>query len=116
MTTKTELREAIDEFCIEGWPDEEILLFGSVAGDAYDEGFLGVGYQQHKGPLAIYDRDKCIDALAREFATEERWLGKTDDRPDDPYVEAVEWFDFNTAGAWLGEQTPIVIARFQAIK
>ena len=116
MTTKTGLREAIDEFCVDNWPDEEILLFGSVAGDPYDEGFLGVGYQQHKGPVAVYDRDKCIDALAREFATEARYFGNTDDSPGDPYVDAVEWFDFNTAGAWIGEQTPIVIARFQASK
>jgi len=27
---KTKLRIAIDEFCHENWPDEEILLFGSA--------------------------------------------------------------------------------------
>jgi len=100
---KSARRKAIDEFCGSGWPDEEIVLFGRAEGDAYDEGFLGIGYQQHKGPLAIYDRDKCIDALAREFATS--------DSPHDPYTDAVEWFDFNTAGAWVGEQTPLVITR-----
>jgi hypothetical protein len=49
-----ELRKRIDEFCAEYWPDEEILLFGD--GDPCDKGFIGIGYQQHRGPIAVYDR------------------------------------------------------------
>ena len=26
-----------------------------------------------------------------------------------PYEEAVEYFEFNVAGAWVGEQTPIFV-------
>ena len=67
---KTTLRKQIDEFCDENWPDEEILLFGDEDGSAYDAGFIGIGYQQHKGPVAVYDRERCLDALTEEFAAD----------------------------------------------
>ena len=107
MSDKTELRKRIDEFCDENWPDEEILLFGSAdGGDSYDQGFIGVGFQQHKGPVAVYDRDKCIEALAEEFARD------SDDEDADPYSDAVEWFSFNTEGSWVGGKTPIIVSNF----
>ena len=110
MSEKTTLRKQIDEFCDEHWPDEDILLFGGEDGSAYDAGFLGIGYQQHKGPLAIYDREKCLDALAEEFAADtEIYEG---DEDADPYTDAVEWFSFNTEGSWVGEGTPIIVYRF----
>ena len=104
MTRQTALRKSINEFCDEIWPDSEILLFGGVEGDPYDEGFIGIGFQQRKGPLAVYDREKCIEALAQDFA-------KTPTGDSDPYEDAVEWFSFNTEGSWVGEQTPIIISR-----
>jgi hypothetical protein len=97
---KAELRKRIDEFCEEKWPDEGILLFGGVDGDAYDEGFIGIGFQHHKGPVAVYDREKCIEALAKEFI-------ENADEDSDPVADAVEWFDFNTAGSWVGKQIAI---------
>jgi len=107
MGRKTELRKRIDEFCLDTWPDEEIVLFGGADGDPYDKGFLGVGFQQYKGPVAIYDREKCVDSLAEEFEK-----ASFADADSDPYSDAVEWFDYNTAGSWVGEKTPIIIARF----
>ena len=106
---RTTLRKKIDEFCVENWPDEEILLFGGEDGSAYDAGFIGIGYQQHKGPVAVYDREKCLDALAEEFAADtEIYEG---DEDADPYTDALEWFSFNTEGSWVGGQTPIIVAR-----
>ena len=110
MSEKTTLRKQIDEFCDEHWPDEDILLFGGEDGSAYDAGFLGIGYQQHKGPLAIYDREKCLDALAEEFAADTEIY--EDDSDADPYTDALEWFSYNTEGSWVGESTPIIISRF----
>ena len=106
--SKTNLRKAIDEFCEEHWPDEEILLFGDANGDPYDKGFMGIGFQHHKGPVAVYDREKCVDALAEEFAKD----GNSDDEDSDPYTDASEFFSFNTEGSWVGEQTPIIISKF----
>ena len=108
MPNKTALRKRIDEFCDENWPDEEILLFGDADGDPYDKGFMGIGFQQYKGPVAVYDREKCVDALAEEIAND----GDSDDEDTDPYTDAVEFFSFNTEGAWVGEGTPIIISRF----
>ena len=111
MSEKTTLRKQIDEFCDENWPDEDILLFGGEDGSAYDAGFLGIGYQQHKGPLAIYDREKCLDALAEEFAADDTGIYE-DDEDADPYTDALEWFSFNTEGSWVGQGTPIIVSRF----
>jgi hypothetical protein len=42
--------------------------------------------------VAVYDTDKCIDAIMDWFEV--------------GHEEAVEWFSFNTSGAWVGEGTP----------
>ena len=100
MPPKTPARRAIDAWVSESYPDEEIILFGDADGDAYDEGFIGVGYQQHRGPVAVYDRDRCLEALIREF---------TATGSEEPEQDAVEWFSFNTEGSWIGDQTPIIV-------
>ena len=110
MSEKTTLRKQIEEFCDEHWPEENILLFGGEDGSAYDAGFLGIGYQQHKGPLAIYDREKCLDALAEEFAADTEIY--EDDSDADPYTDALEWFSYNTERSWVGESPPLSISRF----
>lgn len=103
--SKTGLRKAMDEFCGERFPDEEIVVFGEAHGDSLDEGFMGVGQRINQVPVAIYDRERCIEALAQEF----RDIPVGD---KDPYDEAEEYFSFNTEGSWVGERTPIVISRF----
>ena len=107
---KSNLRKAIDDFCDEYYPDEEIVLFGTENGDCYDKGFVGVGRRINQVPVAIYDREVCINALAEEFAT-------TEDPHEysavwDPYTDAAEFFSSNTEGSWVGKQTPIIITRF----
>ena len=49
--------------------------------------------------LAVYDRQKCIEILMERD-------GMTDE-------EAVEYFDYNVTGAWVGENTPIFFETFQ---
>ena len=80
--------------------DEEVMLY-----DEYEDAFIGLGYQQYRGPIAIYDARKSIEILTKNFM-------------DDPDCEneemaqemAIEWFDYNTVGAWYGEKTPIFIS------
>ena len=108
--TKTDLRKAIDEFCEEHFPDEEILVFGNAEGDPLDEGFLGVGHRMNQLPIAVYDREKCIEALAKEFAKDTTTYEYDEDA--DPYTDAAEFFSFNTEGSWVGEKTPMIIAKF----
>lgn len=42
--------------------------------------------------VAVYDSDKCVEAIMDRFEV--------------GYEEAVEWFSYNTSGAWVGEGTP----------
>ena len=107
---KTKLRKSIDEWCEENYPDEEILVFGDASGSCYDEGFVGVGQRINQVPVAIYDRETCVNALAEEFAEDTDTY--KDDEDADPYTDAAEFFSFNTEGSHVGEQTPIIITKF----
>lgn len=93
-------RDRINNWIDEHYPDEEILLF-----DNLDDAFIGIGYQQYKGPVAIYDRDTCIEILTEEFR-------EGCEPGEDPYETAEEFFQFKTEGAWVGEGTPLIIQRF----
>jgi hypothetical protein len=101
-TDSVPTREEIDEYVDEAYPDEEILLF-----DGLDSAFIGIGFQQYEGPVAVYDRELCIEALHKQFA---------EDGSDDPHTDALEWFGFNTEGAWLGEKTPIIVATLESYR
>tara|TARA_R100000234_G_C5001845_1_gene180669 strand:+ start:2883 stop:3203 length:321 start_codon:yes stop_codon:yes gene_type:complete len=79
--------------------EEDVMLY-----DDYEDAFIGLGYQQYNGPIAIYDASKCIEILTNNFM----------DDPDcndweDANEMAVEYFDYNSVGAWYGDKTPIFI-------
>ena len=77
-------------------PDAELLF---MTEEEFDEAIIRVA--SHKDPhtkkmvkAVAYDRDKVI--LVNES------MGMT-------YDEAVEYFDFNQEGAYMGENTPIFV-------
>jgi len=87
----TELKEALD-YWADGW-DHDILTY-----DGFDEAIVGVtAHQPSRNPVVVYDYGKCIDILMK--------------RDGMSYEEAVEFFEFNTTGAWMGEGTPIVLIK-----
>ena len=64
--------------------------------DGFDEAVVGV--VQRLGIQAIcYDQDKIIEILMREMSEE----------------EAIEYFEFNIAGAWVGEHTPFYLIKME---
>lgn len=65
--------------------DEQVVL-----ANGFEDAFVGIGRQFGK-PVAIYDREKCINILCKDMSFE----------------DAEEYFSFNTEGAWVGEATPI---------
>ena len=68
---------------LEWFPEEQILK-----ADGFDEAILGID----EGSMRlIYSKSKCIEILCRDMSEE----------------DAMEHFDFNVAGAYVGEQTPI---------
>jgi hypothetical protein len=79
--------EEIEEWVNENYPDTEIMLPIGFA-----EAFIGVSTQFDR-VMAVYDRQKCIEILMRDMSEE----------------DAYEYFEFNVAGAYVGENTPAFI-------
>ena len=68
------------------------LLGGEVLqADGLDDAIIGYVERCGETIRLVYDREKAIDILMNDIGDREA---------------AVEYFDFNTAGAWVGEQTP----------
>ena len=72
----------------------------ALTADGLDEAFIGV-VNRHDlpAPIAVYDRDRCIDILVQ--------------RDGLSYDDAVEHFEVNIIGAWVGENTPMYLEQFQ---
>jgi len=77
-------REAVAEV-------NEDMLFA----DGFDDALVGYIERAGMPSIACYDKDKCIEILAKDMTHE----------------EAVEYFYFNTAGAYVGENTPCFLTR-----
>jgi len=81
---------------------ETIMMDGDIPPEFFspgmDEAFLGLGSRINSPTLAMYDVEKCLDILVK--------------RDGMTYEEAREFFDFNIAGAWLGEYTPIFVETY----
>jgi len=73
--------------------EDEILL-----ADGFEKAFIGIGYRLDT-PCAIYDTDECLKILMQDGMN---------------WDQAVEYFEFNVSGSYVGEQTPIFIDRFHA--
>lgn len=67
--------------------------------DGFDDALIGVACQHSNGPLALYDRDKCIRVLM--------------DRDGMTWEGAEEFFSFNCEGAYVGTKTPIIAEFFE---
>tara|TARA_R100001510_G_C7562168_1_gene141800 strand:+ start:193 stop:450 length:258 start_codon:yes stop_codon:yes gene_type:complete len=64
--------------------------------DGYEEAFIGTTISAFgRRQVALYDYDKCIMILMNDNNWDED--------------EAIEWFNFNTIGSWVGEDTPIFV-------
>lgn len=83
---KAEKREALERLAEEN--PEALLL------DGFEEAFVGIARRCGQPSLAVYDRATCVSILCKQGLSEE---------------QAEEHFEFNVAGAWVGEHTPFVI-------
>ena len=68
---------------------EESVVFA----DGLEKAFLGIGYQFHT-PVALYSKNKAIQCLIDQGMDEE---------------QALEYYDYNIAGAYVGDNTPIFL-------
>lgn len=78
--------------------DDEGALFLEPR-DMFDPCIIGMAEQPGGMRIVAYDEDLCIAALMKHS--------------DMDYDEAVEFFMFNTKGAYMGEGTPIFIERIE---
>jgi len=77
----------------------EGLLFLSER--EFDAAILGVAERIGMSPIVAYDTAKIIDILCERDGMEGD--------------EAAEFFEFNIAGAYVGDRTPIFIAQIHSI-
>jgi hypothetical protein len=70
---------------------------GLLIADGLDHAFVGLMMRFNVlEPIACYDYDRVIEGYIEEGMTEE---------------EAIEFFEFNVIGAWVGERTPCYLRR-----
>lgn len=88
--------------------DKELLenYYGAILLDGFEDCLIGFGTQGHLR-LAIYSYNKIVRKLADEFRKDCR--EHTEDCPEDHDSEAEEFVEFNTAGGWFGDNTPVLL-------
>lgn len=67
----------------------------ALLADGFDEALIGFSQRMNEPMLAVYAYEKMVQILM--------------DNDDLSYDDAVEYVDFNVVGAWVGEQTPIIV-------
>jgi hypothetical protein len=76
------LDEAVD--------DDSFLL-----ADGFEEAFIGMARRIGGGEVAVYDYDECVAVLMR--------------RDKMTYEEALDYFEYNVVGAFMGPKTPLFV-------
>jgi hypothetical protein len=75
--------------------DENVIL---LEGPEFDAAIIGICERYGQPRIVCYDYEKVIKVLKKQGMTDE---------------EAVEWWDFNIIGAWMGEETPCFLHRLK---
>ena len=70
----------------------------ALTADGYDDALIGYVERAGQAPVALYDRNKCIEVLM--------------DRDEITWEEACEFFDYNTMRAYAGNFTPFYATFF----
>ena len=66
----------------------------TLLADGFEEALMGYGTRFTHG-VAVYSKRKCLDVLV--------------ERDEMSRDEALEFFDFNVSGAYVGENTPVFL-------
>jgi len=68
----------------------------ALVADGFSEAYIGYASPQFNAPpLAVYDSAECVRILM--------------ERDGMDYAEALEFFEFNVRGAYVGEGTPLFL-------
>jgi hypothetical protein len=67
----------------------------ALLADGFEEALIGFGQRCGQPLLAVYDYTKMVEVLMF--------------RDGMSYDDACEYIDYNVVGAWVGEQTPLIL-------
>jgi|688.fasta_scaffold09792_3 hypothetical protein len=83
----------------EHFPD--LIFFDSPVSD---EAIVGLGLINDEEPCwaVVYDQNTVLRVMSEYFSD-----NGSNDEESDPELEALEWFDFNVIGGYVGASTPI---------
>jgi hypothetical protein len=73
---------------------EDLDCEGLLFADGFDDAIIGIAERIGMEPVVAYDINKIIEILARDM----------------PKEDAVEYFEFNILGAYMGERTPVFVS------
>jgi len=59
-----------------------------------DDAIVGLGHRCGCDTVVVYDYDKLVDVFIQQGMDEE---------------ESIEWIDYNILGAWVGDDTPMIL-------
>ena len=89
------------------WVDEIIDADeGVYLADGFDEAIIGISERAGRSRIVAYDRDKCIEIIISHSSHVGSRSTEDGLTCDEKYEEAVEYFDYNVIGSWLGDGTP----------
>jgi hypothetical protein len=89
--------------------DEEAIFY-----DDLDSAIIGVAERCGMATVVCYDKDKAIEAIKATFSDSDVELDE-DEKADGITIDqkkeelALEWFHYNTLGAYVGDYTPVFI-------
>ena len=92
----------------------EILDDDAIIYDNVDSAIIGIAERCGMPDVICYDYDKLIEALKNSFSDEDIELDSIEIEEgltiDDKKTQmAIEWYDYNIKGGYLGEYTPMVV-------
>jgi hypothetical protein len=76
---------------------EAEIIMNYLKADGFDAAIIGIDMASER---LVYDKRKMVEILTEEMSEE----------------DAIEYLEFNTWGAYVGEQTPIYVDRLEDVE
>jgi hypothetical protein len=83
--------------------NEDALFF-----DGFNDAIIGMAERIIFGPVVAYSESKIIEILIKEMEVDDTDMDE-DEINDEKRTMAVEYYEINIKGAYMGEFTPILI-------
>lgn len=80
----------------------------ALTADGFDDAIIGIVNQGGTSKfLVLYDSEKCIEIIMEQMKKDEEKPGEGCDL----YTMAVEHFEYNVSGGYVGENTPMFLTK-----